>query len=107
MFKYMDYPLIPDIIFVVFMISWLVTRQILFFFVVLSTTSEVYSSGRFKWDPPNGYYLSENVLSTFRGALWLLLLLMCIWFATICRLAVSVVRGNPVEDVRSDDEDDE
>ncbi|CAG8698814.1 651_t:CDS:2, partial [Acaulospora colombiana] len=41
----------------------------------------------------------------FNAFLAALQVLMCIWFFSILRVAWSVVRGKPAEDVRSDEDD--
>lgn len=106
MFKYLDIPLLPDITFVFFLVSWLATRQVMFLMAVYSTVWEARNSGTFKWDPQNGFYLTNTVLNTFSGALWILQALQCIWFWMICRVTYGVIMGKPAAEPRSDDEDE-
>ena len=101
----MSVPVLPDLTFIVFLVSWLVTRQILFLFVLLSV---YYDAGRIipnVWDPSSGAYITRESLRFYWITLGALLVLMCLWFYMIARVAYDVVKGNPAEDVRSDDEE--
>lgn len=107
MFKYLDVPVLPDVTFVVFLLAWLVTRQIMFPIMVWAVTFDMPVSIPLRWDPPNGYYITYSGWSFFYISLWILQLLLCIWFYMACKVAVNVIMGKPAEDSRSDGEDDE
>ncbi|KAG8927189.1 sphingosine N-acyltransferase lag1 [Tulasnella sp. 418] len=107
MFKYMSLPVLPDITFGIFLLEWLLTRQIMYTMILKSLICDAPEIMPFKWDPANGYYFSERMFYIFITLLSLLLILLCIWFVMIARVAYGVVRGKPAEDTRSDDEDDD
>lgn len=72
MIKYMGGTLSCDIVFGLFMVSWLITRQILFTLVVASTYSDLPYYIPFKWDPANGYYITRDIYIGFLVLLGLL-----------------------------------
>lgn len=65
MFKYMGGTLSCDILFGLFMVSWLVTRHILFMLVIISTYADLPYYLPFRWDPANGYYATKNIYTGF------------------------------------------
>ena len=72
MIKYMGGTLSCDIVFGLFMVSWLVTRHILFALVIASTYTGLPSYVHFKWDPANGHYATTNIYIGFLVLLGLL-----------------------------------
>ncbi|KDQ21622.1 hypothetical protein BOTBODRAFT_98865 [Botryobasidium botryosum FD-172 SS1] len=105
MLKYLEYAVLPDVIFVAFLVTWLVTRQVLYFKVAYSTTFDARKVTTFEWDPSNGKFES-GIQYGCSAALWVLGVLLCIWFGMICRVAYRVITGKGAEDTRSDDEDE-
>jgi acyl-CoA-dependent ceramide synthase len=71
MTNYMGGGLTCDILFGLFMAAWLVTRHILFTLVLVSIYVDVPKYCPFKWDPANGYYVTNNVYIGF-------LVMMCL-----------------------------
>ena len=65
MIKYMGGTLSCDIVFGLFMFSWLVTRHIIFMFVIMSIYADIPRYSPLIWDPPNGYYITFNIYSGF------------------------------------------
>ena len=65
MTNYMGGGLFCDTIFGLFMATWLVTRHILFTLVIVSIYADVPKYCQFKWDPANGYYVTNNVYIGF------------------------------------------
>ncbi|KAK4157370.1 TLC domain-containing protein [Chaetomidium leptoderma] len=130
--KYLGYHTICDVIFGVFIASWLVTRHVLYLTVCYSVwahTSPIMGIGcvsgardnlTTRFEPPTdkgiGYLLeplwdSEGTVCWDETIKWwflsMLLFLQCLtimWFSMILRVAVKVIKGAPAEDVRSDGE---
>lgn len=71
MIKYMGGTLICDILFGLFMVSWFITRHVLFMLVIASTYTNVRNLP-YKWDPPNGHYVTNNIYIGFLVLLGLL-----------------------------------
>lgn len=99
MLKYLELPVAPDVTFVTFMISWLFTRHVGYIWIVKSLLVDV---PRLR---PNVVYMTSTHYYTFGALLISLQVLMVSWFMAIIKVAVSVVRGKPAEDTRSDDEE--
>ncbi|RYG66923.1 hypothetical protein EON64_08610 [archaeon] len=105
MFRYLSLTTLCDATFVIFLVSWLITRQFGLVFVIQSIYrhSHLITSG---WNPDAGSYHSERTIHVFLIALSLLLCLTTVWFYMACMVAVRVLRGLGAEDSRSDDEDE-
>lgn len=85
-----------DIFFVVFMVSFAIMRLGLYPYVVWSAAIE------------GPRYLTYGVgANTCVALLLIILALQVYWFALIIKVAIKVVTGGAVEDVRSDDEDED
>lgn len=95
MFKYMSLEPLPDITFGLFLLSWLVTRQMLYPFVVWAVI----------YDVPRLVPITWWSWITYSTLLTGLAILSLIWLIEIVRVAKSAVMGKPVEDTRSDEED--
>ncbi|KAG8862235.1 sphingosine N-acyltransferase lag1 [Tulasnella sp. 330] len=104
MTKYLDIPVVPDLLFVVFLVSWLISRQGFFSAVVLSVVNDLPKWVLFKDDGIPGAVFTRNAWWTFSVLLSCLAVLQLLWLVLITRVAIKVVRGAPAEDVRSDDE---
>ncbi|KAG5928516.1 hypothetical protein E4U42_000499 [Claviceps africana] len=128
--KYAGYNAICDAMFVVFMLSWLIARHILYIMVcwsVYAHTSEVIPFGCFTGSddhligpeaPPSGMmWMVEPFISStgrlchtelvkwcFLAPLLLLQGITIYWFTMILRVALKVIRGDGAEDSRSDHE---
>jgi len=86
-----------DVTFGVFLVSWFITRHVLFIFVIKA----VYDLPKFL----EGF--NSTVLMWFNILLWSLQVLQLVWFWMICRVAWRVVSGRGAADERSEDEDDD
>lgn len=60
------------------MLSWLVTRHILFLIVIYSMIFEGPKYVEFKWDYEAGYYITETAFKAY----WVMLLALQVWFLT-------------------------
>ncbi|KAJ9108130.1 hypothetical protein QFC19_002597 [Naganishia cerealis] len=107
MFRYLALPILPDATFVVFLLSWLVTRQVGFFIVFLSCVLRAPHRLPWGWNPSQELYVNHWILGLFQGLLAALLVMSCIWFYMACKVAYLVICGFPAEDTRSDDECEE
>ncbi|KAL7409399.1 TLC domain-containing protein [Mrakia frigida] len=110
MMKYLEFPqLVTDIMFGLFLCSWFFTRQIGLLLITLNVWDEspkhisLYEPGAYPLGPWDIHY-SPLAHKTFYISLGLLWVLMCVWFAMICKVLVKVVFGTGAEDTRSDDE---
>jgi len=105
MLKYLKVPVAPDVTFVTFMISWVLTRHLGFILVLRSLWFDVPRLRPNAFDPSKVDYVTPAQYYGFSGLLACLQVIMLSWFMAIMRVAVSVIRGKPAEDTRSDDEE--
>lgn len=96
-----------DLTFAWFLVSWLVTRHVLFLFAIISTYRDCPRLIPHKWAPEEGRYLSYPAWLVFVSLLSALQVLQIIWFGMICRVAWRVLTNKGASDVRSDDEGDD
>ncbi|KJA30026.1 hypothetical protein HYPSUDRAFT_32065 [Hypholoma sublateritium FD-334 SS-4] len=104
---YLDYPqMVSDGIFGVFMLSWFITRHILFPIVIWSTATVGPKYINFRWDWEGGFYVTKAAFTGYWIMLLFLQALQIIWFGMIIRVATRVATGKGgASDVRSDAED--
>jgi len=105
MSKYLNIPLAPDILFVIFLVSWFITRQVLLLKIILSVTFDAPRMLDLIWDPSQKRYFNYEAYLFFTISLWLLYGMLCVWFWMGCKVAYNVVRGQGAEDTRSDAEE--
>jgi len=105
MFRYLGLTTLCDATFVVFLVSWLITRQfgLVFIIQIIHRNHHIITAG---WNPDAGSYYSPRTINIFLIALSLLLCLTTVWFYMACMVAVRVLRGLGAEDSRSDEEDE-
>ncbi|THH31320.1 hypothetical protein EUX98_g2897 [Antrodiella citrinella] len=108
MLRYLSFTTLCDITFGLFMVSWFITRHILFIVVIVSVWQHSVSDNdaAFMWNPKGGLYLTRQALQIFVYLLVCLEILQLVWFTMIIRVAWRVVSGEGAEDTRSDDEGD-
>jgi len=79
MIRYLDISqFLCDLTFGWFMLSWLVTRHILFIIVIYSTIFEGPTYVEYKWDYEAGYYITQTAFTGF----WVMLLALQVWVRT-------------------------
>lgn len=105
--RYMQFRQACDAAFVVFLITWVITRQVGLFLVIRSVYVEVPKFIEFKWAPEENHYLTPAIYYGFVAMLTILLVLCTVWFYMAVMVAVRVVRGQGAEDSRSDSEEDD
>lgn len=104
MFRYLSLPTLTDATFVLFLLSWLITRQVGFLLVFLSVCFKSTDHMPLVWAPEHEFYLSSRIVAGFGTLLGGLQVMNAIWFYMACKVAYRVVRGLGAEDTRSDDE---
>ncbi|KAJ7498975.1 longevity-assurance protein [Mycena latifolia] len=109
MMRYIDASqIVCDSLFAWFLVSWFVTRHVLFTLVIISTYTDLPRLVPFEWSPHLGRFLSREYWIIFCACLTALQILQIIWFGTICRIAWRVVTsGEGASDDRSDEEGEE
>jgi very-long-chain ceramide synthase len=132
--KYLGFTTICDIIFGVFIFSWLLTRHVFYLMICWSIYSDVPRlltpacyrgtadnlQGPFPvpengWshlldpfrDPAGTLCYTNNIMLGFLSYLLFLQVMMIMWFALIIRVAMRVLKGDSAEDLRSDAEVEE
>jgi acyl-CoA-dependent ceramide synthase len=104
--KYLGYENLCNVTFGCFMLSWIVTRHILYPKVLSSVIWRSEELLYFDWNPEQEYFWSKNTKLCFVVLLSALQILLILWFFMIVKIAVGVLRGAAAEDSRSDDEDE-
>ncbi|KAF5393783.1 hypothetical protein D9757_000071 [Collybiopsis confluens] len=106
MLRYLNLPKIfPDLTFGVFMVSWFITRHVLFVIAIKSTIFDLPRNIPYIWDPERGLYLTKGSHTMFILCMLALEIIQMIWFALIIRIAWRVIMaGESASDDRSDEE---
>jgi len=107
MFKYLENRITCDSLFGLFMVSWFVTRHVLFIRLIHSTMYDLPRKISLGWEPKQGRFMTQNVHYSFVVLLVVLQILQLVWFTMVIKVAYKVLIGQGAEDVRTDDEDDE
>jgi len=105
MFRYLSLSTLCDLTFTWFLLSWFITRHVLFNIAIWSLYTEANSFIPFIWDPEQGRYWTRGTWISFVSMLVSLQVLQIIWFWTICRVAWRVISGQGAQDDRSDASD--
>lgn len=69
MLRYLSYLTLCDVAFVFFMVSWFITRHVLFVLVIISTYKDVPRYAPYRWDPKQGYFITAKVMGAFTSML--------------------------------------
>ncbi|RDH28089.1 longevity-assurance protein [Aspergillus welwitschiae] len=131
--KYLGFTTICDILFGLFIVSWLFARHLLFLITCWSIYTDfprIVPPGCYRgtakdlqgpfpvpenwgyliepfYDPAGTVCMNNTIMYSFLSFLLLLQVLMVIWFAIIARIAIRVLEGRRADDPRSDGEQDE
>lgn len=110
--KYCGFQTICDVMFVIFMISWIILRHGVYIYVlwfswlksriIMNADCSNFTLN----DKINRLCYTDFQIDIFLLLLTFLQIIMCIWMYMIIRVAIRVVRGGSADDVRSDSEDD-
>ena len=104
MIKYAGYENLADLCFGFFMISWMLTRHLLFGGILYTTIVHAHGEVDYAWDPPAGKFGTRLTINLFLVLLFGLQGLLIWWFAMIAKVAYRVLCGQKAEDIRSDSE---
>ncbi|KAJ3764121.1 TLC domain-containing protein [Lentinula raphanica] len=105
MLRYLNLPQIyPDFTFGTFMVTWFVTRHVLFPVAIQSIIFDMPNLIPYDWDPERGHYFTKGSHAMFYCCLIALEVIQMVWFAMIVRVAWRVISGQGATDVRSDEE---
>ncbi|KAJ1846226.1 Sphingosine N-acyltransferase lag1, partial [Coemansia sp. RSA 2703] len=110
LFRYMGYEMIPNLLFGVFSISWVVTKHYLCLKMMFSIwtlgTTLVPHEKHFPHYPNS--YASYPIVSFMWAFLLILQIVLIYWFALILKVLHRVlIKGQDADDNRSDDEDED
>ncbi|WWD15763.1 hypothetical protein CI109_100185 [Kwoniella shandongensis] len=103
MLRYLSHTTLCDIAFVIFLVSWLFSRQVGLFLVIRTLYVDAPNYINLEWAPAQGKFLNKTTFWTFLTLIMLLYVLATMWFCMACVVAVRVVRGLGAEDIREED----
>lgn len=98
----MKRPVIADVTFALFLLSWVITRHVLFAVLLYSVIMESRVYLPLELRPRDGYFFNVEIYLVFVGLLSALQVLICLWFRLIVKVAWNVVVGKGVDDTRSE-----
>jgi len=104
--RYAGFEFACAISFGLFTLSWLVMRLYLYFQILFSAAIDTKRYPVVKWDPENGFFMSEYAWYGFAVLLVLLYGLMIYWFIEILKVISKALSSNQLDDTRSDSESD-
>lgn len=110
MCKYAGYKKLCDFLFIVFLISWIIVRHVIYNLILYHSIKYAQALVPEGQCIPGTYSKrcwTPTIFNTFFCLLGGLQILTLIWMYFICNVAYKVITGNSAEDVRSDDEDEE
>lgn len=105
--RYMQRQMSCDLMFGAFMLSWLITRHILFNLMIVSVYRDPQKFIPRVWDASREIYFSHTLQRTMLGLLLTMQAILLMWFGMIVRVAYRVLTGGEAHDTRSDDDTDE
>jgi len=104
MLRYLAFQTACDVTFVCWMLSWFITRHVLFCKVIASAYWDAPTHIEFGWWPERSYWFTKEVHTVFLSLLVILELIQSMWSYVIVGVAYRVLKGEGAEDSRSDDE---
>lgn len=108
--KYCGYQKICDVMFGVFLVSWVILRHGLYnyiFYHAATKARDLMASGRCIEGVVQKICFTDKIIDVFLSLLGGLQIIALVWMYLIAKVAIKVITGNGADDVRSDDEDDE
>ena len=108
MLRYSGWQRICDATFVLFLISWIISRHYIYIIIIISAWHDAprYLGG-YRWDPSKGILFTKPIHYIFMALLIALQIVLCVWLSMILRVLYKVVTGSSAEDTRSDDESED
>ncbi|KAG9296534.1 hypothetical protein G9A89_015126 [Geosiphon pyriformis] len=107
MLKYLNFTKMCDILFGVFMVSWVITRHYFYGYIIYSTWVQPGQYIETKWSYEEEHYFTQGVQWFFLALFLSLQAIIIFWFVLICQVAFRVVRGDNAHDNRSESESGE
>lgn len=107
MLKYLGFQTLCDIMFGVFLLSWIGLRHVLYNYIVWSAWHDSMNLVETKCYYHDGELIrcfKPQVHNTFVGLLLVLQVISLIWLWMMLRVVVKILKGGSAEDNRSDDE---
>jgi len=104
MLRYLSCEIAGDVAFLWWMLSWFVTRHVLFCKVIVTTYRDAPRQLEFGWWPERRYLFTKEVHAVFFILLVTLEIIQSIWSYLILEVAYRILKGEGGEDPRSDDE---
>lgn len=105
--RYMQWQMSCDVMFGLFMLSWFITRHVLFNLMTWSVYVDPQKYIPRVWDAQRQIYFSHTLQRTMLGLLLAMQTILLVWFGMIVRVAYRVVTGGEAHDSRSDEDTDE
>ncbi|POW00877.1 hypothetical protein PSTT_12824 [Puccinia striiformis] len=96
-----------DGMFTLFVLSWIVTRHIVFPKIIWAIYADLPSDVPWVWDPSQGLFASTTFWIGFLALLSFLEVLLLFWLWLILRIMWGVIVGNGADDERSDSDESE
>ncbi|KAG5440553.1 hypothetical protein PCK2_000378 [Pneumocystis canis] len=106
MLKYLKMQKACNFSFFIFVISWILTRHILFLFILYSTYKDAGTIISHKWDSVNNIFFTKRIHRLFLTLLCSLQIILCFWLCLIIKVTWKVLTGHNAEDNRSESEND-
>ncbi|KAG4301523.1 hypothetical protein PCANB_001766 [Pneumocystis canis] len=106
MLKYLKMQRACNFSFFIFLISWVITRHILFLFILYSTYKDAGAIISYKWDSANNIFFTRRIHLSFLALLCALQVIICFWLCLIIKVTWKVITGHNAEDNRSESEND-
>lgn len=106
--KYIGWQKLCDVMFGVFMLTWTITRHVLYMVLLWSCYHDAprYISFRTSVDWVSGHMLTRTTYTMFLVLLTTLQVILLIWFVMIIKVAIHVLTKGEAIDSRSDDDSD-
>jgi acyl-CoA-dependent ceramide synthase len=105
MLRYLNFTNACDYAFAAFLISWVVTRHMLFPLIIWSTYKDMLRYMPYAWEPSRGYYVTFEIWAGFLILMSALEITQIVWFKAIFRVAYLVITGQGAADTRSEEGD--
>jgi len=105
MWRYIGLYTLCDATFTIFLVSWFITRHVLFIIAIKCVWVDALQLIPEPWAPEKGSYLGPTAHKMFCVLLVSLQIIQIIWFGMICRIAYRVVSGHGASDDRSDEDE--
>lgn len=104
MLNYLEGGWACDVMFSLFVLSWIVTRHYVFPKIIWAIYTQVPLDIPWAWNPSEGLFVCTSFWVGFLVLLLFLEILLIVWLWLILRIMWGVIMGNGADDERSDSE---